>query len=489
MGCFPGIAQYGREGAGEKKALDPDPTSDCMSLLPINEPGQKSSAPKIGWFTASCVLMSNIIGGGVFTTTGFMARDLGDPMLILLLWFVGALFALGGAMVYGELGAALPHAGGDYLYLREAYGPLVAFLNGWTSFTIGFGAALAASAVSFASYALRVVPLADETGWLTGGLALTLLWAITLVHCGGIGTGGRMQRLLTTTKILAICGFIFGGLLYGSGHWAHLIAPGNESHPSVGTAAISFLFVMYSYLGWNVVGYIAGEIADPQRSLPRIMVGGTASVAVLYLLLNIVYLYALPITSLAQEPLLPVAEKAAAALWGPGSAQFVAALLCLAIAGAVSAMVWAGPRVYWAMAHDGVMSLWLAQLHARSGVPVRAILLQSAWASLLILSGTFEQLIVYSGLVLAFFMALTLSTIFHFHRDPAHVPHCYQAPLYPFLPATLITGSLALVIYSLLQRPVETLLGAATVLSGIPLYILWRREDTSIVAPTVHRKK
>jgi APA family basic amino acid/polyamine antiporter len=451
-----------------------------MSLSPSSEPREKSIAPKVGWFTAACVLVSNIIGGGIFTTTGFMARDLGDPMVILLLWFVGALFALGGAMVYGELGAALPHAGGDYVYLREAYGPLVAFLSGWTSFTIGFGAALAASAVSFASYALRVIPLTDHSGWLARGLALSLLWAITLVHCGGIGTGGRMQRLLTTTKILAICGFILGGLLYGSGQWAHLTAPAPESHPSLGTAAIAFLFVMYSYLGWNVVSYIAGEIADPQRSLPRIMVGGTASVAGLYLLLNVVYLYALPITSLAQEPLLPVAEKAAAALWGPGSAQFLAVLLCLAIAGAISAMVWAGPRVYWAMAHDGVISPWLAQLHARSGVPVRAILLQSAWVSILILSGTFEQLIVYSGLVLALFMALTLSTIFHFHRNQANVPHLYQAPLYPFLPSILITGALALVIYSLFQRPAESLLGAATVLSGIPLYVLWRRSNSSV---------
>lgn len=449
-----------------------------MSLVPNSEPGLKSSAPKIGWFTASCVLVSNIIGGGIFTTTGFMARDLGDPMLILLLWFVGALFALGGAMVYGELGAALPEAGGDYIYLREAYGPLVAFLSGWTSFTIGFGAALAASAVSFASYALRVIPLTDQSGWLTRGLALSLLWAVTLVHCRGIGTGGRMQRLLTTTKVLAICSFILGGLLYGSGDWAHLThIP--ESYPSPGTAAISFLFVMYSYLGWNVVSYVAGEIADPQRWLPRIMVGGTACVAVLYVLLNVVYLYALPITSLAQDPLLPVAEKAAAALWGPGGAQFVAALLCLAIAGAVSAMVWAGPRIYWAMANDGVISPWFAQLHAQNGVPVRAILLQSAWTSLLILSGTFEQLIVYSGLVLALFMALTLSTVFHIHRDSAKSTLRYQAPLYPFLPGILIIGALALVTYGLLQRPLESLLGAATVLSGIPLYMLWRGSHSS----------
>ena len=167
----------------------------------------------IGWFTASCVLVSNIIGGGIFTTTGLMARDVGDPLLILMLWFTGALFAIGGAMVYGELGSILPHAGGDYVYLREAYGPLPAFLSGWTSFTIGFGAAVAASAMSFSSYALRLAPLADESGWIAKGLSLGLLWLATLIHCRGIGTGGRLQLLLTTTKVLAIGGLILGGLV------------------------------------------------------------------------------------------------------------------------------------------------------------------------------------------------------------------------------------------------------------------------------------
>ena len=145
----------------------------------------------ISWFTASCLLISNIIGGGIFTTTGLLARDLGDPILILLLWSVGGLFAIGGAMVYGELGSRLPHAGGDYVYLREAYGPLVAFLSGWTSFTIGFGAAVAASAISFSAYAFRIFPLTDETGWRAKGLSLALLWLVTLVHCRGLAGGGR----------------------------------------------------------------------------------------------------------------------------------------------------------------------------------------------------------------------------------------------------------------------------------------------------------
>jgi APA family basic amino acid/polyamine antiporter len=317
-----------------------------MSYPSINGPGLKSATQKIGWVTASCVLVSNIIGGGIFTTTGLMARDLGDPILILLLWFVGALFALGGAIVYGELGAALPHAGGDYVYLREAYGPLMAFLSGWTSFTIGFGAAVAASAISFSSYALRVIPIDDERGWLEKGLSLSLLWIVTLIHCRGVGAGGRMQLLLTSTKVVSIGGLILGGLWTVAGYGDVLFARPTVQQPTLGASAIALVIVTYCYLGWNVAGYIAGDIADPQRTLPKLMIGGTAFVAVIYLLLNIVYLSALSITELAQEPIVPVAEKAAAALWGPQSGRLVAAILCLSVAGAVSAMTWAGPRVY-----------------------------------------------------------------------------------------------------------------------------------------------
>lgn len=426
----------------------------------------------IGWFTASCVLVSNIIGGGIFTTTGLMARDVGDPLLILMLWFIGALFAIGGAMVYGELGAILPHAGGDYVYLREAYGPLTAFLSGWTSFTIGFGAAVAASAISFSSYALRLVPLSDESGWLTKVLSLALLWLATLIHCRGIETGGRLQLVLTTTKILAIGGLILGGLFTVAGESDSLLLQSASAPPTFGATAIALVIVTYCYLGWNVAGYIASEIANPGRMLPRIMIGGTAFVATIYVLLNVVYLSALSITQLAEEPIVPVAEKAARALWGPQSGQLIAGILCLSIAGAVSAMTWAGPRVYWAMARDGVLSSWLTRLDPHSGVPVRAIIFQSLWASVLILSGTFEQLVVYSGVVLALFMALTLSSIFRLRSKEA-VP-AYRAPLYPLLPALLVIGAAALVVSSLIQRPAESLYGATTVLCGIPAYYFLR---------------
>jgi APA family basic amino acid/polyamine antiporter len=321
---------------------------------------------------------------------------------------------------------------------------------------------------------LRAIPLDDLGGWTAKGLSLSLLWTVTLVHSRGLATGGRLQRLLTTTKLMAVAGFIVAGLLAGGSHLPSLAPSDQTALPSLGASAIGLVIVIYCYLGWNVASYIAAEIDDPRRTLPGIMVGGTAFVAGIYLLLNVVYLSALSIAELSQEPIVPVAEKAAAALWGPGSGRMVAAVLCLSIAGAVSAMVWAGPRVYWAMARDGTISPWLAQLHPVSGVPVRAILFQSLWASVLILTGTFEQLLVYSGLVLAFFMALSLSTIFQLRARASGGADIYRAPLYPFLPAILVASTLSLVLYSLLQRPAESLNGVATVLAGIPLYYYWR---------------
>ncbi len=432
---------------------------------------------QVGWFTAACLLVSNIIGGGIFTTTGFLARDLGDPTLILSLWVVGALLALAGAMSYSELGAALPQAGGDYVYLRQSYGPLFGFLSGWASFTVGFGAAIAASSVSFASYFLRVMPLAEDTGLVAKGLALALVWCLTIVHAAGVGTGGRLQRVLTTIKVTAIVVLILGGLGLGTGSWTHFNATAPNAATSLGSIIVALIFVFYTYLGWNVAGYIAGEIVDPGRTIPRIMIGGTVFVASLYLLLNLVYLYALPVTALAQPPLLPVAEKAAAALWGPMAARLVAVMLCVSIAAGVSAMVWAGPRVYWAMARDGVFASYFATINQTSGVPMRAILLQSAWASLLILTGTFEQLVIYSGLVLAAFSALTVGAVIVLRRRNPGLARPFRVPFYPLTPIVFIACLLLIVGYSLIHRPIESALGIATVLAGLPLYWLWRKPD------------
>jgi basic amino acid/polyamine antiporter, APA family len=441
----------------------------------VGLPGD-SARSKISWFTASCVLVSNMIGGGIFTTTGFMARDLGDPLLILSLWLVGGLLAMAAAMSYSELPAMLPRAGGDYIYLRQAYGPFIGFLSGWTSFTVGFGAGIAAAAVSFASYALRLMSLAEDNSLTSKTIALVLVWIMTAVHAAGTGAGGRLQRALTTTKVSAIVLLIFGGLLFGHGTWEHLIDHGHQGKASVGPLIVALIFVIYTYLGWNVVGYIAGDIAEPQRMIPKIVIGGTAFVASLYLLLNLLYLYALPVTALAQPPILPVAEKAAAALWGPASAHLVAALLCISIAGGVSAMVWAGPRVYWAMALDGVFPSFFKALTPNSGVPTRALLVQSGWTSLLILTGTFEQLIIFSGFILSAFTALTIGAVMMLRRRHPDLARPYRVPFYPILPAMVILVLLIVVVDSAIQRPIESAMGIATVMSALPFYWWWKTD-------------
>jgi basic amino acid/polyamine antiporter, APA family len=448
-----------------------------MGKPPTTGCGADAARPTVGWFTATCVLVSNIIGGGIFTTTGFMARDLGDPILIVSLWIAGGFLAMAAAMSYSELPASMPRAGGDYVYLRHAYGPFIGFLSGWTSFTVGFGAGIAAASVSFASYALRLVPLADDNSMALKTVALVLVWIMTAVHAAGTGAGGRLQRVLTTTKILAIVLLIFGGFLFGHGSWDHLAEQSPHTNPDIAPVMVALIFVIYTYLGWNVVGYIAEEIADPQRTIPRIVIGGTAFVAMLYVWLNLVYLYALPVTTLAQPPILPVAEKAAAALGGPASAQVVAALLCVSIAGGVSAMVWAGPRVYWAMAADGIFPSFFKALTPTTGVPVRAMVLQSAWTSILILTGTFEQLVIFSGFVLSTFTALTIGSVLVLRRRYPQLARPYRVPLYPVLPILAIAIMALIVAYSLMYRPVESLLGSAVVLAGIPFYVLWRKPE------------
>ena len=445
-----------------------------MSLLRHRDRTDPAAARRVSGFTAACVLVSNVIGSGIFTTTGFMARDLGDPALILWLWLFGAGITLAGSLSYSELGAALPQAGGEYVYLRQAYGPFPAFLSGWASFTVGFSAAIAAGAMSFAAYAWQLFPHSGEAGNAGTVLALALLWLLTGVHLAGVGAGGVVQRLLTLAKVGAIVLLVAGAFSVGQGSWEHVTELGATPGPSPGTIVASLLFVFFAYSGWNAAGYIAGEIADPGRAIPRAMFWGTLFIGCVYLLLNLVYLYALPVSLLAQAPLLPVAEKAAGALFGPPAARFVTVTLCISIAAAVSAMVWAGPRVYYAMAKDGALPSWFAERWGRGQAPGQAILLQSLWATLLILSGTFEQLVIYSGFVLIGFSALAVSCVFVLRRRQPDLPRPYRVPFYPLLPGFFVLTALIILGYGMLQRPTEAAWAAGTLLAGVPFYWLGR---------------
>jgi APA family basic amino acid/polyamine antiporter len=432
-----------------------------------------SGLRKVGIFTAACVLVSNAVGSGIFTTTGFLSRDLGDPRLILLLWALGGLLALAGAMSYSELGASLPRVGGEYVYLRRAFGPLCGFLSGWMSFTIGFSAAIAAAAVGFAHYFLELLP-AGAPRPAPRLLALTLVWVLTGIHALGVERGGAFQRWITVLKIGGIGLLVAAGFALGQGHWQNVTTSSPGVEPSLGAGAVALIFVLYSFSGWNAAGYIAGEIREPGRSLPRAMVGGTLFISLLYLAVNLVYFYALPAASLAAEPVLPVAEKAASALFGPAAATTVVAVLCVSIAGAVSSMIWAGPRVYWAMADDRVAPALFGRTSG-ANAPVHSIVLQSTWISVLLLSGTFEQLVVYSGVALALFSALAVASVIMLRVREPELHRPYRVAAYPWVPLAYIAASLLIAGYAMLERPLESLLSVATVLAGVPFYFFWSR--------------
>jgi len=268
---------------------------------------------------------------------------------------------------------------------------------------------------------------------------------------------------------------IVAGLVAGKGDWAHLSPLDAQPVSGIGPYIVSLIFALYAYSGWNAAAYLAGEITDPARTIPRTMISGTLFVTLLYLVLNGFYFYALPVTELASPPLMPVADKVAEALLGVEASRFVTAMLCLSIAGAVSAMVWAGPRVYYAMAQDGLIPSLFAQTPGVQRSPVNAILLQSLWASVLILSGTFERLVIYSGTVLTIFSALAVGAVLILRWKEPDLPRPYRTPFYPLVPGFYLLISILIVVSALYERPVEGGLGIATVLAGTPLYLLWRR--------------
>ncbi len=450
-----------------------------------------TSLCRITVFTAACVLVSNMIGTGIFGTTGFMARDLGNPMLILILWALGGVFALLGALAYSELGAALPQAGGEYVYLREAYGPVWGFLSGWTSFTIGFSAAIASCAYLFAIHLQELLfghdPAAPSNELFNKVIALLMVWTLTTVHVAGVRAGGFVQRILTILKVASILALFTAGLFGKGGQWSYLTNGRPDASFSISKVLIAFLFVTFSYSGWNAAGYIASEIDRPERNIPRATIWGTLCVMVLYLSLNVFYLHALPVSALAAEPVEPVAQKAAAALLGDLGGRLVTAMLCVSILGAASAMIWTGPRVYCAMARDGVLPRIFAATDRATGTPAKSIVLQSLWISILILAGAFEALVVYAGFVLVVFSALAVVGVIVLRVRQPQLPRPFRTWLYPLSPLLYGAVALAVMWVTLRIRPYESLLGVATVAVGLPLY--WYQKARAVLHAARNRNK
>lgn len=444
-----------------------------MKLRPIPATTADSSgrlARKIGWFAAGAVVVANMVGTGIFTTTGFMARDLGSPSVILALWVAGGLIAIVGALAYAELGAAIPRAGGEYVFLREAYGAMPAFLSGWTSFFAGFSGAIAAALLGLAGYCTRLAPGVVDAAGGPRTFALAVLWMLTAGQALGAGPGSRVQAVLTATTVAAIAALVATGFAAGHGSLANFAS----TAPAHGSIAVSLIFVLYAYSGWNAAAYLAGEIRDPARGVPAALLGGTAAVIVLYGAVNAAYLYAMPVGEMAG--VLAIGEATARAMFGAHAARMVSGVIALAILSSASAMVLAGPRVYYAMARDGLAPRALAETGARSHAPVCAIVAQSGWTSVLILIfGAFEPIVIYTGFVVAIFSAAAVSAVIVLRVKLPQIARPFRMPGYPWLAILYVAISGWIAIYTIIGQPRAALIGLATVAAGAPMYLLARQ--------------
>ncbi|HXU04020.1 MAG TPA: APC family permease [Polyangia bacterium] len=433
---------------------------------------------RLGITVTAAIVVANMIGTGVFTSAGFQAASLHDPMTILACWIVGGVLALCGAAAYAELGSMMPHAGGDYVYLREAYHPVVGVMSGWVSMTAGFSAPIAAASLAFSMYLSRMIPdLASHRREVAIGLIL----AITTLHVFDSKVGGWVQAVFTAVKVLLIVGFIFAGLAAGSGDWHNLASQAGGLNNIATTAfATSLMYVSFAYSGWNAAAYIANEVKRPERTLPRALLLGTCTVMTLYVLLNLVFLYATPVGTLAGgdgPPVVEVGDVAARSLFGASAANVASSVIALALVSSVSAMIMAGPRVYAAMAADHALPHQLAHTNKR-GVPVIAVVAQGVFAALLVVFAELGFLLRLIGFTLTIVTALAVGAVFVF-RARGHKA-AYRTWGYPVTPVVFILLSIWIAYSQIKSQPKESAIGLGIIVGGLALCLAFvKRPATS----------
>ena len=432
-------------------------------------PGVTGLLRQLGIGSATALVVSNMIGTGILTTSGFLAGQLGSARLVLAIWGVGAVCALAGAFCYSELGVNFPSSGGEYVYLTEAFGPTWGFMTGWISFFAGFSAPIAAAALAFSDYVGHVVGARGLSVGAGRTLASAVIALFTIVNCLGIRRTARVQNVLTSLKILIILTFLIMGFAFGQGSWD------NFTHPAVRTSItplfaqffVSLFYIYVSYSGWNAATYVAEELKQPARTLPLSLAYGTALVAALFIGLNVLFIYAVPLESM--KGVVAVGALAAQHLFGPAVGGIFSAAMALSLLATINAEVTIGPRVYYAMAKNGAFFSMAAKVDPRWHTPLIAIVCQGVCAILMTVS-PFLNLLLYIGLLLNFFAVLSVGSLFLFRRRPGWQKLGVVSFAYPLIPAFFVVVGLWMTVLGVMLRPGVSALAALTVAAGAVVY-------------------
>jgi APA family basic amino acid/polyamine antiporter len=438
-------------------------------------------ARRLGLFHATMLVMGGIVGSGIFVTPATVARSVGTTTLILGAWLIGGLVSLTGAFVYAELAARRPDVGGQYAYLRDAYHPALAFLYGWALLLVIQTGGMAASAVTFARYALELWPGTPPALLNDRVLAMLALALLTAVNCLGVRAGAELQSALMLLKIAAVLALVVAGLMLAGRPLSTSPPPLPAPSPSspgplallaaMGSALVPVLF---SYGGWQTAGFVAGEIRDPSRNLPRAMLLGVAGVITLYVLCAVVCVRVLGPVALGHTPTpaLDVMRRA----FGSRGATFLAAAVALSTLGFLSQSILTAPRVYFAMAEDRLFFAAVGKLHPRTHAPIAAIALQGCLAAIIALWGAYEAILSYVVSIDFIFFGLTALALFRFRRRDAATPS-YVAPGHPVTTLVFVAVSWGVVLATFIGHPRHSLIGLGLVLLGAPVYLFWRRRQ------------
>lgn len=441
------------------------------------------------------LLTSGIIGSAIFLTAKDIAGPLPHPLMFFGVWVLGAVISLFGCAAFAELGSMFPDSGGQYVYLREAYGDLVAFLYGWMLFSVSNGGTIAALSVAAAAYTGQIFPLVSQDHVMLSAagiivtrahlLGLVLIAVLTYVNVVGLRWGALLQNISTWTKFTAMAAFVVLGLALGKGDWSHFhstaaggLTMGLSPAQLISALGVGLIAVFWAYDGWVYITWVAGEVKEPRRNVPLAMLFGVLVVAAIYLAMNVAYVYALPMDQIAKHE--TIAHAAAAVLFSPGTAFWLSAMIALSCFSAAATCTLSGARVYMAMAQDGVFFKRMARVHPQWRTPAFSLIAQGVLAAFLTLTGKYQDLYTYVMFMMVFSYMLTVIGMFILRWKRPDISRPYRCTGYPWLPAIYVLISGAWTINTIVTAPIASLKGIAIVLIGVPGYLYWKRSSRKI---------